>query len=118
LALQFGVYATDQLSIRVADLRDIAAMMNSLRSRPPGALLGRPLTELVDLPPPADVVILRTPQARAVVRPSGTEPKLKVYLEAITAAPPAKAGLVAARAGATVALRQLREEFATLLAPR
>ena len=64
-----------------------------LRREPPASLLGRPLDAVEDLAaagrgaglPRADVLILRAPGVRVVVRPSGTEPKLKCYLEVVAA---------------------------------
>jgi phosphomannomutase len=81
LAMQFGVYATDQLAVRSDDLSVISNAMARLRTRPPDSLLDEPVTSIEDLAPDADVVILRTDICRVVVRPSGTEPKLKAYLE-------------------------------------
>jgi phosphomannomutase len=81
LAEQFGVYATDQLAVRVDDLADIAKAMARLRAYPPTSLLGEPITDFQDRQPESDVVILRANGCRVVVRPSGTEPKLKAYLE-------------------------------------
>jgi phosphomannomutase len=112
LAAEFGVYATDQLSIRVADLREIAAMMARLRSRPPTMLLDEPVTSMEDLLPSADVVTLRAESARVVIRPSGTEPKLKAYLEVVE---PAAEDLAAARERAAACLVALRTEIATAL---
>ena len=112
IAAEFGVHATDQLAIRVEDLRDIAAMMAWLRARPPDSLLDEPVTSVEDLLPDADVVILRTPAARVVVRPSGTEPKLKAYLEVVE--PPAE-DLPAARERAAACLVALRTEVAAAL---
>ncbi len=43
LAAEFGRYATDQLSMRVSDLTEIAAAMRRLRAAPPTALLGQPV---------------------------------------------------------------------------
>jgi phosphomannomutase len=82
LATEYGRYATDQLSVRVDDLGLIAAMMTRVRSAPPTTLLDEPVT-VTDLAPAADVVTLSWPGGRAVLRPSGTEPKLKAYLEVI-----------------------------------
>ncbi|WP_051798158.1 phospho-sugar mutase [Catenuloplanes japonicus] len=83
LAAEFGVHATDQHSVRVDDLSEITAMMAKLRASTPSTLLGEPVTAVEDLLPASDVLILRTASARVVVRPSGTEPKLKAYLEVV-----------------------------------
>jgi phosphomannomutase len=87
---EYGVHATSQLSVRVADLNEIAATMARLRRAPPHELAGRPVTEVADLAegvdglPPTDAMRLRLGErARVMIRPSGTEPKLKCYLEAI-----------------------------------
>src|SRR6266511_2597224 len=112
LAAEFGVYATGQLSIRVEDLREITTMMARLRARPPRTLLDEPVTAVEDLLPSADVVTLPTAGARVVVRPSGTEPKLKAYLEVVE--PPAD-DLPAARERAAACLVALRTEIATAL---
>ncbi|SCF37078.1 phosphomannomutase [Micromonospora viridifaciens] len=113
LAAEFGVHHTDQLSVRVDDLREIAGMMARIRANTPGTLLGHPLTEVKDLLPGADVVILRTDTARVVIRPSGTEPKLKAYLEVVE--PVADGDVPAARARAATAVSALRTEIATAL---
>jgi phosphomannomutase len=87
LAMRYGVYETDQLAVRVADLGLISAAMARLRSDPPPELDGEPVT-VVDLMPgtaelPAtDAVLITGKSVKVVVRPSGTEPKLKCYLEA------------------------------------
>lgn len=81
LADEFGIFLTDQLSVRVENLQDIADCMTRLRERQPNTLLDEPVKEWSDLLPDADVVIMETAHARVVCRPSGTEPKLKAYLE-------------------------------------
>jgi len=80
-----GVHLTSQLTLRTADL---AQVMRRLRAAPPAELAGQPVTDLVDLAaaprpgiPAADVLIFRLPGARVVLRPSGTEPKIKCYVE-------------------------------------
>ncbi|MEV0429566.1 phospho-sugar mutase [Micromonospora sp. NPDC050495] len=113
LAAEFGVHHTDQLSVRVADLRMIAEMMARVRAATPQTLLGHPVTEVVDLLPGADVVILRTDTARVVIRPSGTEPKLKAYLEVVE--PVSDGDVPAARARAQQAVTTLRTEIASTL---
>ncbi|MEV4462973.1 phospho-sugar mutase [Micromonospora echinofusca] len=113
LAAEFGVHHTDQLSVRVDDLRLIADAMARIRAATPTTLLGQPVTEAQDLLPEADVVILRTGTARVVIRPSGTEPKLKAYLEVVE--PVTDGDVAGARARATDAVAALRTEMATAL---
>ena len=91
LAAEYGRHATDQLSIRVEDLEQIARMMASLRSAPPKELAGLAVTLLDDLSlgspglPPTDGLRLSLDgDTRIIVRPSGTEPKLKCYIEVVT----------------------------------
>ena len=106
LAAEYGRHATDQLSVRVEDLSRITDMMARLRADPPAQLLGADAS-VDDLLPDADVVRLSTPTARVVVRPSGTEPKLKAYLEVVLDGGTAEQ--------ASEALRQLRAEIADVL---
>ncbi|MQA24435.1 MAG: phospho-sugar mutase [Micromonosporaceae bacterium] len=113
LAREFGVHATDQLSVRVDDLTEISDAMARLRAAPPAGFLGKPLTELRDLLPETDAVTMRTPYAKVVVRPSGTEPKLKAYLEVIETA--VSGDVAAARATAATKLAALRAETAAAL---
>ncbi|MDQ1737081.1 MAG: phosphomannomutase [Pseudonocardiales bacterium] len=82
LAAEYGLYVTSQLSWRLSDLSLISDAMARVRTRPPATLLGRPVT-VIDLAPDNDVLILRFEQGRVVVRPSGTEPKCKAYLELV-----------------------------------
>ncbi len=84
LAAEYGLFSTRQLSWRVSDLSLIDAAMSRLRAALPGELLGEPVT-VTDLAPDNDVLILRFPGGRVVVRPSGTEPKCKAYLEIVVA---------------------------------
>ncbi|HEU5356077.1 MAG TPA: phospho-sugar mutase [Actinocrinis sp.] len=91
LAAEYGRHATDQLSIRVDELEQITRMMAGLRSAPPKELAGLAVALLDDLSlgspglPPTDGLRLSLEGgARVVVRPSGTEPKLKCYIEVVT----------------------------------
>ncbi|GLY95620.1 phospho-sugar mutase [Actinoplanes sp. NBRC 103695] len=104
LDVEFGVHATDQLAVRVDDLADIDRAMSHLRKAPPATLLGEPVT-FEDLLPENDILRLSTSSARVVVRPSGTEPKLKAYLEVVrptTAATRTQDRLAAAEAVAVL----------------
>ncbi|BCY14985.1 phosphomannomutase [Actinoplanes sp. L3-i22] len=113
LAVEFGVHATDQLSVRVDDLAEIGAAMTRARQDPPAALLGTALTEVTDLLPANDVLTFRTGTARVVIRPSGTEPKLKAYLEVVE--PVGDGDVAAARSRASAGLGALRAEIAAVL---
>jgi len=88
LAREHGLFLTDQLSLRFTDLSQIPATMAKLRAHPPRELAGSPVVELADLNdgyqglPPTDGILIRTQNDnRVIVRPSGTEPKVKCYLE-------------------------------------
>lgn len=118
LAAEFGVYRTDQLSVRVDDLAEIERMMAHLRAKLPTSLLDEPVTSTEDLLErtdgmSTDAVILRTETARVVVRPSGTEPKLKAYLEVVE--PVTEDDVASARERAAATVRALRTEVAAAL---
>ncbi|MFE0090226.1 phospho-sugar mutase [Streptomyces sp. NPDC059015] len=92
LAVAHGLHATDQLSVRVEDLDVIAEAMRRLRGKPPVALAGLRVVSAEDLSkgteslPPTDGLryyLEGEYAARVIVRPSGTEPKLKCYLEVV-----------------------------------
>jgi phosphomannomutase len=112
-----GVHLTAQLTLQTHAAAEVTAR---LRGAPPAALGGAPVTAVADLArgagdlPPADVLTYRLEGARVVVRPSGTEPKLKVYLEVVE--PVTQTGLVTARATAGERLAALRSAVAALLA--
>ncbi|MET8261437.1 phospho-sugar mutase [Micromonospora sp. NPDC005553] len=113
LAAEFGVHHTDQLSARVDDLRVISDAMARIRAATPATLLGQPVDSVRDLLPESDVVILRTAAARVVIRPSGTEPKLKAYLEVVE--PVSDGDVPAARSRAAQAVVGLRAEVGAAL---
>ncbi|MGR6972323.1 phospho-sugar mutase [Streptomyces cynarae] len=116
LAVEHGLHATDQLSVRVQDLSLIAAAMRRLREQPPTALAGLPITKSEDLTqgtdtlPPTDGLRYTLDGARVIVRPSGTEPKLKCYLEVVVPVA-AHADLPAARARATGLLASIKRDL-------
>lgn len=118
IARQYGVYATDQLSVRVTDLRLIEAAMQRLRSSPPASLGGMQVVSNDDLShgsdvlPPTEGLRYRLGGGgRVVVRPSGTEPKLKCYLEVVV--PVEAGGVDAARIAAAGRLDAMRTDLAT-----
>jgi phosphomannomutase len=119
IARRYGVYETDQLSVRVQDLKIITAAMARLRAHPPGLLAGQP-TSVIDLAqgsdelPPTDAVLITGETIKVVVRPSGTEPKLKCYLEAHLPAAHS-ADLMTARADARSMLATIRSETSAAL---
>jgi phosphomannomutase len=117
LAINYGVHLNSQLSFRVSDLRIIAAAMARVRAVPPTELAGQPVTA-VDLAagsealPPTDALLFTGASVRVVVRPSGTEPKLKCYLQ-VTAPP--QDDLATARRTAATRLAALRADVAAAL---
>jgi phosphomannomutase len=126
IARDYGLFATDQLSIRVDDPAQIAGAVDRLRATPPGKLGGLPIVSTEDLAagvgglPPTDGLRYRLDgagrgcgAARVVVRPSGTEPKLKCYLEVVT---PVGGSVDDARSAARAALKDIRDDLAEALA--
>lgn len=121
LALRHGVHATRQVSLRLGTPEAIAAAVARLRSSPPARLGGAPVEEVIDLAagasglPPTDGILMRLPNARVIVRPSGTEPKVKCYLEVVR--PVDGAGIALAREDAAAALELLAQEVSALMGP-
>jgi phosphomannomutase len=85
----YGHYATGQISIRVTDLSVISKIMNSLRQNPPSKIAGvdAKFTDLAigtkELGPTDGLRFDLSDGRRVIIRPSGTEPKLKCYLQAV-----------------------------------
>ncbi|MFD9910179.1 phospho-sugar mutase [Streptomyces sp. NPDC059063] len=117
LAVEHGLHATDQLSVRVEDLSLIADAMRRLREQPPTGLAGLPVTRAEDLTqgteslPPTDGLRYTLDGARVIVRPSGTEPKLKCYLEVVVPVAD-RSALPSAHARAAELLAALKRDFA------
>ncbi|HVL62261.1 MAG TPA: phospho-sugar mutase [Microbacterium sp.] len=111
----FGFFASDQISIRVDDLSRIERIMTALRERHPSAIgrLGvervEDLLQGVDDLPTGDVLRLwMVDGSRVIVRPSGTEPKLKIYIDVRgDSAEDAKARISALNDGARALLDEL-----------
>ncbi|WP_031477788.1 phospho-sugar mutase [Streptomyces bicolor] len=116
LAVEHGLHATDQLSVRVQDLSVIANAMRRLREQPPTELAGLTITRAEDLTkgtdtlPPTDGLRYTLDGARVIVRPSGTEPKLKCYLEVVVPVP-THADLSAARSKAADLLATIKRDL-------
>ena len=112
LAVEHGVHATDSFSVRVADLSLIGEVMARLRDQPPAEVAGLAVSRTDDLAlgnaalPPNDGLRYHPEDgSRIIVRPSGTEPKIKVYLEVIE---PASSDLTTARKVAAQRLTAIR----------
>ncbi len=89
LAARFGAFASSQISLRFTDLSEIPRLMNRLREHPPTQIGGSPVAAIDDFErgidgfPPGDILrIWLADGSRIVIRPSGTEPKLKAYIDA------------------------------------
>lgn len=90
LARLHGLHVSSPLTFRVEEIEQIASGMARLRAQPPSVLAGSPVVEVSDLsqgyrglPPTDGVLVLTEAGDRVIARPSGTEPKLKCYLEVI-----------------------------------
>ncbi|MEQ1736665.1 MAG: phospho-sugar mutase [Rhodoglobus sp.] len=86
---KFGAYASGQISVRVKDLAEIPGLMAKLRSAPPAKVGAQSVASIDDFIdgfgefPPGDILRFHFDNgARVIVRPSGTEPKLKAYIDA------------------------------------
>jgi len=85
-----GFHATEQISIRLNDLSKVAVILGGLRSNPPQEIAGRAVTSIDDLAVPTDGLpptdglrIWLAGSVRIIIRPSGTEAKMKCYIEVI-----------------------------------
>jgi len=85
-----GFHGTEQISIRVNSINEVAQLMGGLRNNPPKEIAGR-LVESIedlekptnDLPPTDGLRIWLAGGTRIIIRPSGTEAKMKCYVEVI-----------------------------------
>ena len=119
IARTYGLHLTSQLSFRVADLSLISDAMARVRSMPPSVLAGEAVSAR-DLAsgsaelPPTDGMLFEGGSVRVVVRPSGTEPKLKCYLQ-VKLPVDASQDLDAARARAAEVMAAARQDMAAAL---
>jgi len=86
-----GFHATEQISIRVENIKLVGAVLDKFRNNPPKEIAGFQVTSIDDLAkptgdlPPTDGLRIWLGDIRVIVRPSGTEAKLKCYIEVIAA---------------------------------
>ena len=85
-----GFHATEQISIRLTDLSKVGIILGGLRTNPPEEIAGRLVTSIDDLSAPTDGLpptdglrIWLDGGIRIIIRPSGTEAKMKCYIEVI-----------------------------------
>ena len=111
IAELYGFHATEQISIRVADIAQVDVVLSQLRKSPPDSVAGHALTQIDDLMEPKDGLPptngLRYwfgPNIRVIIRPSGTEAKMKCYLE-----------VCAPKADATALLAAVSKDMKALL---
>jgi phosphomannomutase len=132
IARRFGLYATGQFSVDLSGGPEAGpALLAAARNAPPLSLLGQPVTSIDDLGlglrsradgtkdplafPRSDVIIWRCGDGtRVAVRPSGTEPKVKIYLQVVLPAA-GRQDLGPLRAQAAGRLADLRQEIAEVL---
>lgn len=118
LAEEHGVHATRQVSVRVDDLARIAEVMSMLRATPPTSIGGLEVHRFVDLElgaelPPTDGLLFELDgNTRVIIRPSGTEPKVKAYLQAVV---PVTGDLTSAREQAARQIAALEQSVRTWL---
>lgn len=96
LATKYGLFASDQISVRVNDITVVPEIMAQLRSNPPKKFGELIVSQVLDLSepesnlPPTDGIIYyltgsgHITNGRVIIRPSGTEPKIKCYLEVVS----------------------------------
>ena len=84
----YGYHATEQISIRVNSLAQVDSLLARLRKNPPASVGGVALTHADDLERPTDGLPATNglrywfgPNLRVIIRPSGTEAKMKCYIE-------------------------------------
>ncbi len=89
--MRHGYHGTEQISVRVEDLGRVAGLLKSLRENPPSEIAGKRVLGVDDLMSPADDLpptdglrLWLEGDVRVIIRPSGTEAKVKCYVEVVT----------------------------------
>lgn len=87
---EYGFYRTEQISIRVNDINLIVRVLEELRSHTPNSIAGYSVIKFDDLerpkdglPPTNGLRFFLSGDIRVIIRPSGTEPKVKCYIEVV-----------------------------------
>lgn len=118
LARRHGVHLSAPVTIRVDDLAQIGRMLEAFQADPPDELAGSPVVTAddlalgKDLPPTPGIRLVTEDDSRVIVRPSGTEPKLKCYLEVVE---PVTGDLAAARTLAADRMATLKSQVRAAL---
>jgi phosphomannomutase len=124
IARRHGLYLTGQVAARFDDPGTIAAVIDRLRTAAPTVLAGSPVTTVTDLSAGVDGLLptdgfrlFTAADDRVVVRPSGTEPKVKCYLEVVVPLEPDASDetVAAARTAARARLDTLASDLRTAL---
>ena len=107
---EYGFHRTDQISIRVSDLSIISTLLNKFAANPPATLAGSALISAADLSksktmPTPGIRCYYNDGVRIIIRPSGTEPKLKCYIEVVSNS----------KADAQLRCDQIKKELTTTL---
>lgn len=120
LAVAHGLHATSQTSIRSDDLGRLTSAVGSLATNPPEELGGHRVEGVADLarpggalPPTPGVRMMLSEGARVIIRPSGTEPKLKCYLQVIR--PTSPGAVDDARIRAAADLQRIAADVTSLI---
>ena len=114
---EYGYYRTEQISIRVSELSQITTTLEKLRTAQPKSIAGLDVEKFDDLerpkdglPPTNGLRFFLAGNVRVIIRPSGTEPKVKCYIEVIV-----PTGSTSDRAIAEATIARLKPELTTLL---
>ena len=120
LAAAHGVYLTRQVSLRFDDLALLTSTMDAVLASPPASLAGQQVTSSDDmaqglrgLPPTTGLHLETESGARVIIRPSGTEPKVKAYLEVVVELD--SSDVPEARAKATLVMDALEKDVRAAL---